>query len=122
MTLSNFVATHQRKNAFFFEFTAPKLGSFGKTTYLCGIKRNDMEEKRYPVIEEEENVGMCCEPSAAIDYNDADNFMLPVLGPSTVGEAIADIEESEKEFEAGKCLPWEDVMSEIKERYHLYAY
>ena len=33
-----------------------------------------------------------------------------------------DIEESEKEFEAGKCLPWEDVMSEIKGRYHLYAY
>ena len=81
-----------------------------------------MEEKKYTVIEEEENVGMCCEPSAAIDYDDADNFMLPVLGPSTVGEAIADIEESEKEFEAGKCLPWEDVMSEIKGRYHLYAY
>ena len=82
---------------------------------------NNMEEIKHPIIEEE-NIGMCCESSVALDYDDADDFVLPILGPSTLGEAIADIEESEKEFDAGKCLPWEDVMSEMKERYHLYAY
>ena len=46
-----------------------------------------------------------------------EQFDVPVLGPSTWKEAMDDLDESEKEFDAGKCIPWEDVMSEIKDRY-----
>ncbi len=44
------------------------------------------------------------------------------IGSSTWEEAMADLDESEEEFKAGKCIPWEDVMEEIKERYKSYAY
>ena len=64
-------------------------------------KRKGMEEKRYAVDEHLDE---------------------PFLGPSTWDVAMADLDESEKEFEAGKCIPWENVMSEIKERYRHYAY
>lgn len=46
-----------------------------------------------------------------------EQFDVPVLGPSTWKEAMDDLDESEKEFDAGKCIPWENVMSEIKDRY-----
>ena len=81
-----------------------------------------MEEKRYPILEEEENTGMCCEPVAAIAYDDVEDRILPILGPANWEEAMSDLDESEREFETGKCLPWDDVMSEIKERYKHYAY
>jgi hypothetical protein len=78
-----------------------------------------MEEKRYPILEEEENVGLCSEPSVAARYAVEEQFDVPMLGPSTWKEAMDDLDESEKEFDAGKCIPWEDVMSEIKDRYRL---
>ena len=76
-----------------------------------------MEEKRYPILEEEESVGLCSETSVAARYAVEEQFDVPVLGPSTWKEAMDDLDESEKEFDAGKCIPWEDVMSEIKDRY-----
>lgn len=81
-----------------------------------------MEEKRYPIFEEEESVGICSEPSVAARYAVEEKYDVPILGPSTWKEAMDDLDESEKEFETGKCIPWSDVMSEIKDRYTLYAH
>ncbi len=81
-----------------------------------------MEEKRYPILEEEENIGMVCEPVGATAYADSDDNEIPIVGPSSWEEAMADLDESEREFETGKCIPWENVLGEIKERYKSYAY
>ena len=35
---------------------------------------------------------------------------------------MTELDVSEKEFEAGECIPWENMMEEIKERYKSYAY
>ena len=80
-----------------------------------------MKEKRYPKLEEEDNVDMCSEPAVAEAYTDIAEKVVPVLGPSTWEEAMDDLDVSEKEFDAGKCIPWDDVMSDIKERYKSYA-
>ena len=63
-----------------------------------------MEGKKYPILEEEESVGMCCEPAM-------DNAMLeqesPLLanydkiegiGPQSVDEMCADLRIAEKEM------------------------
>ena len=81
-----------------------------------------MEEKRYPILEEEESVGLCSEPSVAVRCTIEEQFDAPILGPSTWEEAMDDLDESEKEFDAGKCIPWDDVVSEIKGRYRVYAH
>ena len=81
-----------------------------------------MEEKRYHILEEEENIGLCSEPAVAVRYTIEEQFDAPILGPSSWEEAMDDLDESEKEFDAGKCIPWDDVMSEIKDRYRLYAH
>ena len=47
---------------------------------------------------------------------------IPIIDSSTWEEAMADLDESEREFETGKCIPWESVLGEIKERYRSYAY
>ena len=80
-----------------------------------------MEDKIYPILEKEGNVEMACEPVAATAYAHQEDYNVPIVGPSTWEEALADLDESEKEFEAGKCIPWENVMGEIKERYQSYA-
>ena len=77
-----------------------------------------MEDKRYPVFEEEETADMACEPVAVsiatepqsadgvtevhdwIDDLDWDRF--PSLGPFSEEEAIARIDQFEKKLEAGK--------------------
>jgi hypothetical protein len=81
-----------------------------------------MEEKKYPILEDEESVGLCSEPSVEAQYAIEEQLDVPILGPSTWKEAMDDLDESEKEFEAGKCIPWDDVMSEIKDRYRHYAH
>jgi len=81
-----------------------------------------MEEKKYPKFEEDQSAGMCNEPAVNLAYNEVEEQTLPVLGPATWEEAISDLEESEREVEAGECIPWDEVMSEIKERYKDYAY
>ena len=84
-----------------------------------------MKEKKYPIIEEENDASMASEPTAAVAYADSLATVeedRPILGPSTWEEALADLDESEREFEEGKCVPWENVMEEIKERYKSYAY
>ena len=80
-----------------------------------------MKEKHYPILEEEESVGMACEPAAGavaafttydggdvsydddvasdedLDKLDWDRF--PSLGPFSEEEAIARIEEAEKDLD-----------------------
>ena len=34
---------------------------------------------------------------------------------------MADLDESEREFETGRCIPWENILEEIKDRYKSYA-
>jgi hypothetical protein len=76
-----------------------------------------MEEKRYPVLDEEENVGMCCEPVAAVPVNsnsvngiaevhdwidDLDWDRFPSHGPFSEEEAIARIDAFEERLEKGQ--------------------
>jgi hypothetical protein len=80
-----------------------------------------MDKKNYPIYDEESD-NKVCEPSGVAAYSDWVDCDVPILGPSTWEEAIADLDESEREFEAGECIPWENVVGEIKERYKSYAY
>ena len=78
-----------------------------------------MEEKKYPQNDEEQGIGMCCEPVAEpmTDYavstskradggtevhdwiDDLDWDRLPILGPKTAEEAIARIEQAERDLD-----------------------
>lgn len=94
-----------------------------------------MEEKRYPRFEEEEGVGMACEPAAVavatesksvdgvttvhdwIDDLDWDKF--PSFGPFSDEEAIARIDKFEEDLAAGK-VKWiriDDIRAELKKRH-----
>ena len=46
---------------------------------------------------------------------------LPIGGPSSVEEAIADIEESERCIEAGQGTSWDAVKEMLAERVYSYA-
>lgn len=95
-----------------------------------------MEEKRYPVLDEEENVGMVSEPIASaveasapetaddvtvvhdwIDDLDWDRF--PILGPKTEEEAIARIDRFEERLAKGdvKWYSSEEVDKMLYEKY-----
>lgn len=93
-----------------------------------------MEEKKYPTFDEEESVGMACEPVAAvatastsvdgvttvhdrIDDLDWDRF--PILGPKTEEEAIARIDRFEERLSKGE-VKWyssEEVDKMLYEKY-----
>ena len=70
-----------------------------------------MEEKRYPILEEEENVGMVNEPALAIEEEIA---MHDHVGYANIIDGILqitpDIEEEIEEAEQGKVVS----MSEFK--------
>ena len=77
-----------------------------------------MEEKRYPQIDEEQSIDMCCEPVAeavssakqSVDgitevhdwIDDLDWDRLPILGPKTEEEAIARIDRFEERLAKGE--------------------
>ena len=46
---------------------------------------------------------------------------LPIGGPSTIEEAFADIEESERSIDAGQGSSWESVKEILSERMYSYA-
>ena len=98
-----------------------------------------MEEKRYPQIDEEQGIDMCCEPIAEPipDYtvsiskrvdgvtevhdwiDDLDWDRLPILGPKTEEEAIARIDRFEERLAKGE-VKWyssEEVDKMLYERY-----
>ena len=92
-----------------------------------------MEEKRYPILDEEEIVGMVSEPVATatvvqtadritedhdwIDDLDWDRF--PILGPKTEEEAIARIDNFEEKLAKGevKWISSEDAWKQLYEKY-----
>ena len=94
-----------------------------------------MEDKRYPEIDEEQGIGMCCEPSAEIaspvsvsangitkvhdwiDNLDWDRF--PILGPKTEEEALARIDKFEKEMTRGdvKWISSEEAWEQLYSKY-----
>ncbi len=92
-----------------------------------------MEEKRYPVFEEEENVGMASEPVAApvADYmpvdavaadqdwtDDLDWDKFPCMGPFSDEEAIARIAEAEKDLgDPSKWISSEEVTRRLYEKF-----
>jgi len=99
-----------------------------------------MEEKRHPKFEEEESVGMACEPSAVsptafstydagsapydadiasdedLDKLDWDQF--PSFGPFSEEEAIARIEEAEKELnDPSKWITSEQAWEQLYKKF-----
>ena len=91
-----------------------------------------MEEKRYPVFEEEENVGMASEPIAApvADYMPVDTIVaddeienldwdkFPSFGPFSDEEAIARIAEAEKDLgDPSKWISSEEVTWRLYEKF-----
>ena len=92
-----------------------------------------MQEKRYPIIDEEDGYGCmkASEPMEAVAYDkvatydveddeDESNIIMPFIGPSTCEEAIARIEEAEREIENGEVYDWEDVLKEARQRVRKY--
>jgi len=100
-----------------------------------------MEKKRYPITEEENRVGMACEPSVGTtaafstydagsapyddaiasdeDFDDIDWDRLPSLGPFSEEEAIARIDRFEERLAKGE-VKWytsEEVDRMLYERY-----
>ena len=93
-----------------------------------------MEEKRYPVLDEEENIDMCCEPSVAYaatgsgytntietsdDYGISDDWD-PGIGPYTMEELNARIDEAEVFIEKAEQGDWSDWVTEEQSRANLY--
>lgn len=91
-----------------------------------------MEEKRYPVFEEEENVGIASEPIAApvADYMPVDTIVaddeienldwdkFPSFGPFSDEEAIARIEQAEKDLgDPSKWISSEEVTRRLYEKF-----
>lgn len=87
-----------------------------------------MEERRYPVFDEEESVGKACEPvgaSSLSPYADAisdNDVSMPVMIPASYEEALADIEQSEREFREGRGIAWESVRLMIEDRIRNYEH
>ena len=94
--------------------------------------KNDMEEKRYPPIEEEGNLHMACEPavactaSASTDgitavhdwVDDLDWEKFPSYGPSSVEEAIERIEKAEEDMkDPSKWVTSEEVDKYLFEKF-----
>lgn len=93
-----------------------------------------MEEKRYPQIDEEQGIDMCCEPVAeavssakqSVDgitevhdwIDDLDWDRLPILGPKTKEEAIARIELAERDLDdPTKWVTSEQLWAELHKKF-----
>ena len=102
--------------------------------YLHHKKTRVMEEKRYPVLDEEENIDMCCEPEvgyaatgsgyantieASDDYGISDDWD-PGIGPYTMEELNARIDEAEVFIEKAERGDWSDWVTEEQSRANLY--
>ena len=92
-----------------------------------------MEEKRYPEIEEEDGVGMCCEPESGyaaadsgyantVDTRDmiSDDFD-PGIGPYTMEELNARIDEAEVFIAQAEKGDWSNWVTEEQSRANLYS-
>ena len=88
-----------------------------------------MAEKRHPVIEEQEGVGIAAEPIGAVASNYDDEQLygidhwpgMPLVGPANVDEANARIDEAEREMEENGGMDWAEFKSMLVNR-HLASY
>ena len=96
-----------------------------------------MKDNRYPEIEEEEGIGMCCEPSVGYgatgsDYANTleafneDNVDVadtwdPGIGPYDMKELNARIDEAETFIEKAEQGDWSDWVTEAQSRANLYS-
>ena len=83
-----------------------------------------MEEgKKYPPIENEPE--MASEPTGMAMANPnvvkPSNHNIPIGVPKTVEEALADIEEGEREFECGETYTHKEVMQMVWDKIDGYA-
>ncbi|MBQ8990724.1 MAG: hypothetical protein IJQ60_08870 [Prevotella sp.] len=97
-----------------------------------------MKEKRYPILDEEDGLGCmkAKEPIGALAYaettedidlldDEDDNIdwdKMPLIGPATYEEAIAQIEAAEQEIANGEVYDWKDVLKEARQRILSYAH
>ena len=81
------------------------------------------EEKKYPPIENEPE--MASEPTGMAMANPnvvkPSNHHIPIGVPKTVEEALADIEEGEREFECGETYTHKEVMQMVWDKIDGYA-
>lgn len=92
-----------------------------------------MEEKKYPVIEEEEGKDVACEPVATVavpltdvddpitddELDELDWSRFPSQGPFSEEEAVARIDEFEEQLRNGQ-VEWitiDDLHAELKKRH-----
>ena len=96
-----------------------------------------MKDNRYPEIEEEEGIGMCCEPSVGYDatgsgyantlatFNeesvDVTDAWDPGIGPYDMKELNARIDEAETFIEKAEQGDWSDWVTESQSRANLYS-
>ena len=97
-----------------------------------------MKEKKYPILDEEENVGMSCEPivdyqasnsgfnGTAIEAEPNDDPMIPDdydsgIGPYSLEELNARIDEAETFIEKAERGDWSDWVTEDQSRANLYS-
>ena len=86
-----------------------------------------MEEKHYPILEEEDSTlsSKVEEPVDTIAYSDEEVALMtrndeldwddmPLIGPATYEEAMSRIDAAEKECEEGEGTAWDDVMQEAR--------
>ena len=93
-----------------------------------------MDEKRYHEIEEEEGIGMCCEPEAGYAATGSgyantmagacdmisDDFD-PGIGPYTIEELDARIDEAEQFIAQAEKGDWSNWVTEDQSRANLYS-
>ena len=58
----------------------------------------------------------------AAKYKDMEEKKYLVVIPASYEEALADIEQSEREFKEGRGIPWENVKLMIEDRIRSYAH
>lgn len=94
-----------------------------------------MKENRYPDFEEEESIGMCCEPPVgyaatgsgyANTIEASENDVVadtwdPGIGPYDMGELNARIDEAEIFIEKAERGDWSDWVTEAQSRANLYC-
>lgn len=85
-----------------------------------------MEDKRYPVFEEEDTIGKVNEPIGAVAYPVVDQETepedrLPISSPSTWEEAMSDLDSSESDILSGHGTTWDVVKQMMADRIKEYA-
>lgn len=96
--------------------------------FLLSLQRKNikiMEDKHYPILDEEES-GLMVEESAVavapapVAMEICHDFIADSV-PHTLEDAIADLEEGEREFERGETFSHKEVMQMIWDKIHAYA-